>query len=383
MISLTGSSFPFNTGTGFGNNVFTVMFNKGKIYCGGTFGSYNGISFSSNVDRIIRLNLDGIYDTNYNGDITNAGIYTSIYDKNSDKIICGGSFNAAYNRIRRLNFDGSNDSGFSLTQPNGALIGLSYLSDGKVIVGGDFSTIAGSSRSRIAILNTDGSLFSTYNTVLGGTGYLYAGGFTSAGQSYINDFTGSFPVFSDDSFIVIGQFTTLGGSSRPRIGKASPTGGLDTNFLPGTGFNNSTNVAILNENESRVIVGGYFTTYKGNTQNRLAMLNTTNADLDTSLNIGTGFNSSVNAIFLDRDHIYVGGDFTEYNSLSYNRIVRIYRDGSIDTTFRIGTGFNNIVRYIKRINNYILIGGDFTTYNGVTCNRIIKLDLSGDIISTF
>ncbi|MBI4646394.1 MAG: T9SS type A sorting domain-containing protein [Bacteroidia bacterium] len=77
------------------------------------------------------------------------------------KIIIGGDFTSydgtAINRIARLNADGTLDGTFNPgTGANGSVRTTSIQNDGKIIIGGDFSSYNGTGRNRIArILNCD------------------------------------------------------------------------------------------------------------------------------------------------------------------------------------------------------------------------------------
>lgn len=63
------------------------------------------------------------------------------------------------NRIARLNADGSLDARFDLgTGANSTVRALSQEADGKVLVGGNFTSINGTALNRIASLNAYGSL---------------------------------------------------------------------------------------------------------------------------------------------------------------------------------------------------------------------------------
>ena len=74
---------------------------------------------------------------------------------------------------------------------NGEVRALAVQSDGKIIIGGDFTTVAGVSRNYIARLNSDGSLDESFNpnangavyviVVLNDGGILVGGNFTSIG----------------------------------------------------------------------------------------------------------------------------------------------------------------------------------------------------------
>ena len=78
-----------------------------------------------------------------------------------------------------------------------------------------------------------------------------------------------------------------------------------------------------------------------------------------TFDIGTGFDNTVRVIDIQPDgKILVGGDFTKYNGTSRNRIVRLNSNGSIDTSFNIGTGFNDDVWTIDiQPDGKILVGG--------------------------
>src|SRR5690606_16708779 len=69
-----------------------------------------------------------------------------------------------------------------------------------------------------------------------------------------------------------------------------------------------------------------------------------NADgsVDNTFDIGTGINESVSSIVTQPDgKVLVGGNFTEFNGQPQNRILRLNIDGSLDTTFNIGTGIES------------------------------------------
>src|SRR5690606_20274470 len=100
------------------------------------------------------------------------------------KIIIGGDFTSyngtSRNHIVRLNLDGSIDTSFVIgTGTNIQVLATSIQSDGKVIVGGYFTNYNGSFINRIARLNTDGSLDPTFVVGTGANNTV----FTSAIQS--------------------------------------------------------------------------------------------------------------------------------------------------------------------------------------------------------
>lgn len=159
---------------------------------------------------------------------------------------------------------------------------------------------------------------------------------------------------------------------------------IDPSFNIGTGvtgFNTSVHSIAL-QPDGKILAGGDFTTFNDTTQNRLVRLNSDGA-LDASFDLGTGFDSQVRSITLQPDgKILVGGFFTAFNGTTQNRIARLNSDGTLDTSFNIGTGFNGPVHSIAlQPDGKILVGGLFTKYNGTTQSRIARLqELACEII---
>jgi len=159
-------------------------------------------------------------------------------------------------------------------------------------------------------------------------------------------------------------------------------GDIDTTFDPGTGFNALAIVSTMSN--SKLVVGGTFTTYNSQSAPRIARLNTTGS-LDTTFNPGTGPNSAVTAIASVEDgKVLIGGVFTSYNGSSINRIARLNTDGTLDTTFDIGTGANQpIYAFCLSPEGKYYVGGSFTTFNGSSTGSIVRLNTDGSIDNTF
>lgn len=158
----------FNTGTGADNIVWSVTVQPdGKVLLGGFFTIYNGIS----RNRIARLNLNGSLDTTFNPSIGANNIVRSVVLQPDGKILIGGQFTSynsiPRNYIARLNADGSLDPTFNPgTGANNLVLTLALQPDGKVIIGGLFTSYNGTSRNRIARLHANGSLDTTLTRVL-------------------------------------------------------------------------------------------------------------------------------------------------------------------------------------------------------------------------
>jgi uncharacterized delta-60 repeat protein len=265
------------------------------------------------------------------------------------------------NRIIRLNADGSKDTAFDNTTGfNTQVNALAIDSNGKIYVGGSFTTYKGVTNNFIIRLNADGSKDAAFDNTTGFNSTVLSIAIDSNGKIYVG-----------------GQFTTYKGATNNYIIRLNSDGSKDTGFDNTTGFNGTvTSIAI--DTNGKIYVGGQFTTYKGATNNRIIGLNS-DGSKDTGFDNTTGFGSNVNAIAIDSNgKIYVGGGFTTYKSLTNNYIIRLNADGSKDTAFDNTTGFDSTVLSIAiDSNGKIYVGGFFTTYKGAAANRIIRLNADG------
>ena len=161
-----------------------------------------------------------------------------------------------------------------------------------------------------------------------------------------------------------GSFISSGFGNLVRYSFSNYTKKYDPTFDIGTGFNNSVKAICVDSNDN-VYVGGDFTSFSGSSCGRMIKLNI-NGQIDTSFNIGSGFDDTVNSIEIDDSgDLYVGGAFRNFTGSAANRIIKLKPDGSKDTSFNIGTGFNAEVNDIKiDYDGNIWVGGAFRQYNG-------------------
>ena len=163
------------------------------------------------------------------------------------------------NRIARLYADGTLDTGFD-PSANNIVYPIAVQLDGRVLIGGAFTTVGGVTGTRIARLNVDGTLDTGFN------------------PNIDNDVL-SMAVQSDGKILIGGAFTTVGGVMRTRIARLNTDGTLDTGFTPPIVTNNIV-FSIAVQEDGKILVGGYFTAMGGVTRNYLARLNT-DGTLDT------------------------------------------------------------------------------------------------------
>ncbi len=238
-------------------------------------------------------------------------------------------------------------------------------------VGGAFGTYNGAAHTGLVRLSESGATDSSFNT---GTGFL---GATSTVQSVRDAGDGSGDVY------VGGDFTTYQGAAANRIARLNADGSADSTFASGSGFDGPVfALAPLNDGTGRVYVGGDFNNYQGVARGKIVRLNP-DGSVDETFNPGTGFDMGVRALVLALDgsgDLYVGGDFTTYQGVGgKNRILRLNSDGSEDTGFA-SSGGNNPVRGIAAAidgSGAIYVGGEFTNFNSSPANRILRLNSDG------
>jgi uncharacterized delta-60 repeat protein len=165
-------------------------------------------------------------------------------------------------------------------------------------------------------------------------------------------------------------------------------------FEYGSGFDGGDVNAIVRQVDGKIIVGGGFGAYNGNSCNYIVRLNA-DGTIDRGFDIGSGFNGSVYTLAVQSDEkILVGGGFTSYNGTTTPQyICRLNTDGSIDTTFNhagdFGAGFGDIVFTVfLQADGKILVGGQFAEYTDVTngstgMNGIIRLNTDGTYDTSF
>ena len=357
--------YTFDLGSGANSTVYSVVFQADdKVLIGGAFTMVNDFPRG----YVARLNSNGSVDGDFIPDTSPNGTIRSVAVQ-CGRLLIGGEFTGVHgtsrNRIARLNADGSLDGSFNPGPgANNTVYAVVCQSDGKVIIGGDFTTIAGITRNRIARLNIDGSLDTIFNP---GTG---------ASSSVL-----TIALQADSRVLIGGVFGAINGATRYRIARLNADGSLDNDFVPNV--NNYVRTIVV-ETDGHILIGGDFTTVNGTTRNRVARLNP-DGTLDTTFDPGAGASSSVYSLALQRNgKVIIGGYFTTVNSVARNRIARLNFDGSFDPTFDPGTGANSYVYAVAvEWNDKVVIGGAFTTFNSASRNCICRLNVDGSLDGTF
>ncbi len=260
---------------------------------------------------------------------------------------------------------GSVDTGFE-SHPNGFVNALGLQSDGRLIIGGDFTTVSGFPFNRLARLTVAGTLDPLFHPGSGA-----------------NDKVHALVVQPDNKIIIGGRFTQFDTTNRGRVARLKADGTLDASFNPGAGADNPVFALALTP-QGKVVLGGSFTTVNGVTRPNVALLGT-NGTPDVGFNTGAGVNGTVYAVAVQPDgKILIGGDFTTVNNTNRARIARLHPNGSLDLSFNAGSGPDAAVRALAvQADGFIVVGGSFTNLSGASARRIARLTPLGAMDSGF
>lgn len=343
---------------------------NGKMIISGFFSNYNGVSRNT----LARINADGSLDTTFTPPPigSGSGIYDIVVLPNNKILLAGAaSVNNTYTTIFRLNFDGSLDTSFPLGAASRNILTLAVQPDGKILIGGLFTSFGNVPVSGIARLNSDGSLDSSFNIGTGVDAALY-----------------DIALQPDGKVVIVGSFSTFNGVNRRGIARIDPDGSLDTSFNPGTGVNGFYGTivySVLLQQDGKILIGGEFERYNEILRNDLAQLNS-DGSLDTSF--VPAFPSvpyhSVNTLAIQTDgKVLVGGTFPTYSGTPRYNLLRFQASVIARRTLfdfdGDGKADQTVFRPTDRVWYLLRSSSGFTAAQfGSSTDRIAPADFDGD-----
>lgn len=289
------------------------------------------------------------------------------------KILIGGFFNeydgVPRGRIARIHSNGALDTTFNSGAGVGgvgwpALPGVHAIAlqpDGKVLIGGYFTTYDGINRAQIARLLQNGDLDTTFTPGAGA-----------------NDHVWSVVVQPDGKILIGGEFTMYDGIARSGIARLDPDGSLDPGFDPGTGINGGSVQSIALQPDGKIIIAGIFTQFNGTGVGRITRLNADGSRDEDFLPNGVGAFIWATSLQPDGRIIIAGGFSYSINDIQRRYIARLHADGSLDASFAPASGASDLVfATALQADGRIIIGGYFTSYDGVERNFVARIEPNG------
>ena len=317
----------------------------------------------------LTVNLAGL-DTNFTPIANNS--VSAIALQGDGRILLGGNFTslAGSTRLRlgRLNTNGTLDSAFN-PQPNATVYALAVQPDGKILVGGDFTSVAAASRMALARLNTNGTLDTNFTTTVFNPPQGYT--LTARVQAIV--------LQADGNILVGGRSSLNGGIANGFIYRLLANGANDTNFVNSGGANGPVTTLAL-QPDGKVVVGGLFTWLRTMTHLRLGRL-LANGNVDVTFNPSA--DNTVLSLALQTDgRILVGGNFTAISSQARTNLARLNPDGTVDTSFApnvLGGSTAGVYSLALQASGQVVIGGGFTTVAGQPRANLARLNADGSL----
>ena len=370
---------------------------NGKLVVGGRFTTVQPGTTAAARNHVARFNADGSLDTAYNPNPNSIvlALVSQLEASNftgtprtavgDGKIVIAGGFTSLQpsgtgvvttrNRIARLNANGTVDSEFD-PNANNAVAALAVQRDGKIILGGSFSTLQppgnenSATRNRLARLNANGTLDSEFYPNFGGNVVAIA-------------------LAPDGDVMVGGQFTSVWGrgtitTQRPYVARLNPDGSLDTGF---TASANSTVAAFAFQPDGKVILGGYFTAIQsrglatGALRNRLARVGA-DGTLDTTFQVDAEGRPLVSLVQPD-GKVIIGGSFTTVGGLTRSYLARLNPDGSVDASYAPAAPNGRVLSIARQADGKLIIAGTFTLIGTTARSYLARLNTDGSLDTTY
>lgn len=328
----------------------TAVQPDGKILIGGTFRVVLGVR----RNNLARLNTDGTLDSLFNPNPDTS--ISSIALQADGKILVGGNFSTigeeARNSIARLEPNGVVDTGFDPDAGEFQSVStIALQADGKILLGGSFSSIGGQTRHGIARLNPNGTADIAFNP-------------DSLGIIRIN----CIAVQADGKVLVGGEFTRIGGQARTNIARLDSTTGLADSFNPNV---SGAVVSLAVQPDGKILVGGPFQNVGGQARNGIARLEA-NGVVETGFNPDAGESRYVSTIALQADgKILVSGFFSSIGGQTRNNFARLDPTTGLADSFHLSAG--GIYSMTVQEDGKILVGGSFTSIGGEARTNFARL----------
>jgi uncharacterized delta-60 repeat protein len=338
------------------------MYPDGKMLVAGSFDS-----IGTSTNRFVaRLKPDGTVDNAFSIDSRVDHPIYAIAAQPDGKIVLGGytgdsGFGSTLGKgVWRINPNGSLDTGFDTQIERLEAVGTVVIqSDGKILIGGGFSAVNGVSRRALARLNSDGSLDTTFNPVVGGLS------------------VSAIAVQDDGRILIGGNFSTINGSNIANIARLNQNGTVDTSFNVGSGTNGAVGSFLILP-DGRIYVGGAFSSMSGVSRGSLVRLKK-NGDLDLTfkpVRVSSGVNSIVS---IPNGKVLIGGNTSStIDAAPRQKIIRLLEDGSVDFSLDVsGVTFNGsqgtVYKLAVQADGKIVAAGQFDGLNGARRAGLARL----------
>jgi len=369
-------------------------------------------------------------------DLWNVGTVNALVRLADGSVILGGDFTTVFDPVSQINLDryglakfkpdGSLDlewnPGVTCILSSGCVNALALEAGGTLIVAGEFISIGGVARNRLARVGTTGAgaVDGTWNPdadggvyalALGPAGEVYAGGsFGNVGglpragiaklfkagtgaadPAWNADLSGGDPFFTVFALAVDGSNNVYAGGSfdfagefiRSGLARLGPGGAVDPLWIPST---NSAVVLGLLLHDGALFVGGSFSLMGASTRYGLAKVALTGTGLaDSNWNPATEPGTVIQSFSVQGSSMLVGGDFPVLGGLARTALAKVSTTGtgSGDPGFDANpiecayAEFSCVNAVLLDATGAAYAGGGFASIDGQLSPAIARLDATG------
>ena len=339
--------------------------------------SYNNLVTAGGLTRpaLLRLNANGTADASFDAGTGPAGpgyvVVNTFVGQPDGKVLVGGSF-TSFNGQRvsglvRLNADGSPDAAFNANLGTGFNYDVSTLAlqpDGKLLVGGRFDVFNGQPTQAVVRLTADGTRDATFSSDLR----------TISSVDIL-------VLQPDGKLLVCGFLDTANGFAW--VVRLTATGTLDTSFtLPKSLVSYSSHFPgsyVALQPDGKILLS---VDQKGGTAH-VVRLNTDGTP-DNSFTLVDGPPYVPYTIALQRDgSLWVANYFTAADGREI-ALSRYSSTGAADASFapKIQTA-GTVTAVVRQADGQLVVGGDFTEYGGVAVRRLVRVSATGTLDAAF
>ncbi len=362
------TSFNSNVGA-FGTVSAVARQSDGKVLLAGTFTKFNGAASAN----LVRTEQDGTLDSSFNPGTGFSSPPSDLFVQPDGKIIAIGTFlqynGAAVGTIIRILPNGALDTSFNVTLDAGRYpFALELLSDGRIYIGGNFSTVNGTLRPGVARLNSDGSLDTNFNALIGGIPTISA-----------------VRVQPDGKVLIGGNFSGIGGFNRSGFARVDSTGALDQAFDP-----SDTSVGgIYVGSDGKIYTTPVLSASTGKILRRMPDGNVDPTYADTLFTSDSG-DASLKSILVRSDGtVIVGGKFDKVAGQPGRNLIRLTPTGTLDAGFMPKGADLPVARLLESGADKAYVVGNFALIDSVPragnarfsiepYRRVTPFDFDGD-----
>lgn len=247
------------------------------------------------------------------------------------------------------------------------------LPNDRLLIGGSFTTYNGINKNGLVRTDENGVIDNSFSI---GSGI-------ARDDEYL---PGVFTIKNSGlgGYYIGGRFDTYNGFPRDGIVRIHNDGTLDPAFDPGIGVTGNNVLALAVQMGNRVLVGGSFGAYDGQTAHGLCRV-MSDGSLDPTYVSLFHSTAVVDGIHVDaNNYAYIGGSFGSFDGEPAHKIVKLLPNGGLDPNFQNGSTCNSWVDKIlpSGDGNFYLVG-NFTEYDGFEANKVAKINSQGSLIHAY